>query len=167
MEYFETIKKRCSVRAYKSDEVEKEKLGMVLEAGRLAPTAVNFQPFKILVISTKGKEEELKKIYKQDWFSQPPFIIGVCSIPEKAWVRRDNKNYSDVDASIVMDHMILAATDLGLGTCWVGAFNVDAAREVLNIEESWEPIAFTPLGYAKEDAVPRNKKPIEDIVVYM
>ncbi|WP_461612429.1 nitroreductase family protein [Clostridium sp. Marseille-QA1073] len=166
MEYFEVIKKRHSVRSYKSNEIEQEKLEMILEAARLAPTAVNWQAFKVIVISTKGREEELKKIYKTDWFVEAPLILGVCSIPKKCWSRRDGKSYSDVDAAIVMDHIILAATDLGLGTCWIGAFESQAARDILELNPSWEPIAFTPIGYAKETTFKKVRKPIEDIVVY-
>ncbi|GAA0122887.1 nitroreductase family protein [uncultured Clostridium sp.] len=166
MEYFEVIKKRHSVRSYKSNEIEQEKLDIILEAARLAPTAVNWQAFKVIVISTKGREEELKKIYKTDWFVEAPLILGICSIPEKCWSRRDGKSYSDVDAAIVMDHIILTATDLGLGTCWIGAFDSQAARDILELDPSWEPIAFTPIGYAKETTFKKTRKPIEDIVVY-
>lgn len=81
-------------------------------------------------------------------------------------MRNDGKNYSDVDSGIVMDHIILAATDLGIGTCWIGAFDKNAAKEVLKLNDELEPIAFTPLGYPKNyyPAVPR--KSIEELVVY-
>lgn len=166
MEYFELIKKRHSVRGYKSEEVEKEKLDMILEAARLAPTAVNKQAFKIVVMSTKGHEEELKSIYNKNWFVEAPLVLGVCSNVEEAWTRRDGKSFSDVDASIVMDHIILAATALGLGTCWVGAFDLEAAKKVLGLGSSWEPLVFTPLGYAKDDNFKKVRKSIEDIVIY-
>ncbi|PNT93828.1 nitroreductase family protein [Clostridium thermosuccinogenes] len=166
MEYFELIDKRYSVRGYKNDPVEDEKIKKILEAGRIAPTAANRQGFKILVINTKGREDELRKIYNKDWFVTAPVILGVCSIPEKCWVRYDGKNSSDVDAAIVMTHMILAARDLGLGTCWIGAFNVEAAKEVLGIDDSMEPVAFTPLGYYDEAGVQRKRKPMEELVIY-
>ena len=95
----------------------------MLEAGRLAPTAANRQPFRILVIRTAGRKEELARMYHRPWFSQAPLVLGVCSVPAEAWVRRDGKNYADVDAAIVMDHLVLAAASEGLGTCWVGAFD--------------------------------------------
>lgn len=166
MEYFELIKKRHSVRGYKNDEVGKEKLDMILEAARLAPTAVNKQAFKIVVMSTNGREEELKSIYNKNWFVEAPLIIGICAKLDETWVRRDGKNFSDVDVSIVMDHIILAATDLGLGTCWVGAFDLEAAKKVLNMGSSWEPVLFTPLGYAKDEKSNKIRKSIEDLVVY-
>lgn len=166
MEYMELIKKRHSIRSYKGDEVEEEKLNKILEAAKLAPTAANKQAFKVLVIRTKGREEELKRIYNRDWFVAAPIIIGICTTPDKAWIRSDGKNYADVDASIVMDHIVLAATDLGLGTCWVGAFDVKAAREVLKLDSTMEPIAFTPVGYAKEHNYNKIRKDIDEIVIY-
>lgn len=166
MEYFEVIEKRFSVRGYTSDPVEPEKLQKILEAALLAPTACNLQAFRILVIQTGDKKEELKKVYRHDWFVEAPYILGVCAIPKECWVRRDQKNYSDVDAAIVMDHIILAATDQGLGTCWIGAFDSEAAKKVFSLEDGLEPIAFTPIGYAKQITVQKNRKSLEELVIY-
>lgn len=167
MEYFELIQKRYSVRSYKKEPVEEEKILKVLEAARLAPTAANRQAFKLVLIRTQGHEEELKKIYCKDWFVEAPIILGIFSIPEKNWVRSDGRNYSDVDAAIVADHIILAATDLGLGTCWIGAFNPQAAREIIALGEGYEPVAFTPLGYPGSSSEPkRARKSLDELVVY-
>jgi len=166
MEFLELVKKRYSVRAYKNDPVEDEKLDKILEAARFAPTAVNYQPFQIMVIKTEGKKEELKRVYQAEWFSEAPIVLCVSTIPEKAWSRRDGKNYADVDASIVMDHIILAATSLGLGTCWIGAFDVQAAKEVLNLPEGVDPLVFTPLGYAADDPREKSRKELSEIVEY-
>jgi len=166
MEFFDLIKKRYSVRAYQSKPVEEEKLQKVLEAANLAPTAANRQPFKIIVIHTKGKEAELKRIYHRDWFSQAPLVIGIGAVKSEAWSRRDGKNYADVDATIAMDHLILAAADLGLGTCWIAAFNPDAAREILGLPDDIEPVAFTPLGYPADEWKPKKRKALEEIVRY-
>ena len=166
MNFNELIKKRYSVRAYKSDCVEEEKLQQVLEAARLAPTAANRQPFQFIVIHTKGKEAELKRIYEPDWFTQPPLIICVCATPAQAWSRIDKKNYSEVDATIAMDHLILAAADLGLGTCWIAAFNPAAARQVLGLPDNVEPIAFTPLGYPADEPREKRRKPLSQLLRY-
>lgn len=166
MEYLELIEKRHSVRSYKGDKVEEEKLQKVLEAARLAPTAANRQAFKVMVIDTTKHEEDLRKIYSRDWFVKAPIVLCVCSIPGKAWVRSDGKNYSDVDAAIIMDHIILAATDLGLGTCWIGAFNADSVKQLLGLDDGLEPIAFTPLGYAEEGEFRKIRKPLDEIVIY-
>lgn len=166
MDFCELSRQRYSVRAYKPDPVEENKLRQVLDAARMAPTAVNRQPFQLIVIRTAGREAELKRIYSRDWFSQPPFVIGICSIAAPAWVRRDGKNYADVDTTIAMDHLIMAATDLGLGTCWVAAFDPAAAREILQLPDGVEPIAFTPLGYAADQPRPKQRKPLEELVRY-
>ncbi len=166
MGIFEVIQARHSVRSYKADQVEQEKLAKILEAARLAPTAHNTQAFKVLVIQTKDREDELKKFFNREWFIEAPLVLGVCAIPEDSWVRSDRKNYSDVDAAIVMDHMILTATDLGLSTCWIGAFDAQAARTVLKLDEAWEPVVFTTLGYANNDTFKKIRKSSEDIIVY-
>lgn len=165
MEFSELIQKRYSVRAYRPDPVPEDALQRVLEAARLAPTAVNRQPFQLIVIHTAGREAELKRIYKQDWFVQPPLVIGICGIPAQGWTRKyDGKNHTDIDAAIAMDHLILAATNEGLGTCWIGAFDPAAAREVLGLPEGVEPIAFTPLGYPADQPGEKKRKPLSELV---
>lgn len=167
MDLFEVIEARYSVRAYKPDPVEEEKLQKILNAARLAPTAANRQPFRIIVIRTEGRQEELSRIYGPRWFTDAPIVLCVCGIEAEAWVRsNDGKHYMDVDAAIVMDHVILAATALGLGTCWIGAFDPDAVREVLRLPDGVEPIVFTPLGYPDTAARPKRRKPVEDILKY-
>ena len=167
MDFSELIRKRYSVRAYKRDPVEDDKLQQVLEAARLAPTAANLQPFQLVVIHTAGREAELRRIYHREWFTQAPLVICMCGVPSQGWVRSsDRKSYSDVDAAIVMDHLILAATNLGLGTCWIAAFNPGAAREVLGLPEGVEPIVFTPLGYPGDQPGPKERKPLSDLVRY-
>ena len=166
MEFRELIQKRYSVRGYKSDAVEEEKLQQVLEAARMAPTADNRQPFQLIVIHTQGREAELGRIYSRSWFVQAPLVICACGIPDQNWVRRDGKNYNDVDVAIAMDHLILAAADVGLGTCWVAAFNPTAAREVLGLPDGVEPIAFTPLGYPADQPQPKVRKALPDLVRY-
>lgn len=166
MEFLELAKKRYSVRAYKNETVEEEKLNTILEAARFAPTAVNYQPFQIIVIKTEGREEELKRIYQAEWFSEAPIVICVCAIPDNAWKRRDGKNYADVDAAIIMDHIILAATSLGLGSCWIGAFDVSAAKEVLNLPDGVEPIVFTPIGYPADETGEKKRKELSELVRY-
>jgi nitroreductase len=166
MEFFDLIESRYSVRAYKSTPVEDEKLNHILEAARLAPTAVNRQPFQILVIHTKGREKDLMRIYGREWFVQPPIVLCVCGVPALAWSRMDGMNYYMVDVSIVMDHVILAAANQGLGSCWIGAFNPDAAREVLGLPDAVEPIAFTPIGYPDDEPKPKKRKELADLIRY-
>jgi len=166
MEFSELISKRYSVRAYRPDKVEEDKLNRILVAARLAPTACNLQPFQILVAHTAGRENEFLRIYPRDWFVQAPLILCVCGLPASAWVRKDGRNYFETDAAIAMDHMILAATEEGLGTCWIAAFDAAAAREVLRIPENVEPLLFTPLGYAAGQPSAKERKPLSVLVRY-
>jgi nitroreductase len=166
LEYLELVKKRYSVRAYKPTQVEGEKLEKVLEAAVLAPTAANRQPFRLIVVRTAGREADLSRIYGRDWFVQAPLVICACAVKGESWVRRDGKNYADVDTTIAFDHLILAAHDLGLGTCWIAAFDPDAAREVLKLSPELEPVAFTPLGYPADQWKPKKRRPVSALVEY-
>ena len=155
MKFLELVKSRYSVRAYKPDSVEDEKLQQVLEAARMAPTGSNRQAFQLVVVHTEGREEEMKRIYPRDWFSQAPVLICAVAAPDYK-----------LNIGIVMDHLILAATELGLGTCWIGAFDRDAAREILSIPKGMEPIIFTPLGYPADEPGAKKRKDLDDLVRY-
>jgi nitroreductase len=165
MNFQELIQKRYSVRAYRPDPVEEDKLARILEAARLAPTAANRQPFRVIVVPTKGREEELRRIYGRDWFTQAPLVLAVCAVPGESWVRKyDGWNAAEVDATIAMTHIVLAAADEGLGTCWIAAFDPRAAREVLGLPPDVVPSAFTPLGYAADSLTPKKRRPSGELV---
>ena len=165
MSFHDLVKQRYSVRAYKSDPVGKDKLTRILEAARLAPTAANRQPFRLIIIQTDSHREELQKIYKSDWFVQAPIVVCACGIQSASWVRKeDGKSYNNVDVAIVMDHLILGATEEGLGTCWVAAFDLAAAVKFLKLPDDYVPIAFTPLGYPDDTPPEKKRKPLEELV---
>jgi nitroreductase len=166
MDFSELVLKRYSVRAYLPDPIEAGKLEQILESARMAPTAANRQAFQLIVIHTAERTAELQRIYGRDWFVQAPLVICACGVPDQNWVRRDGKNYNDVDVAIVMDHLTLAAADLGLGTCWIGAFDPAAAREVLGLPNGVEPIAFTPLGRPADQPRPKVRKELSELVRY-
>ena len=166
MDFNELINKRYSVRAYKPNQVEDEKLFTVLNAARLAPTASNRQPFRIIVIHTMDKEQELLTIFPSGWFVQAPLVICLCGIPASAWVRKDSKIYLDVDIAIVMDYIVLAATEIGLGTCFIAAFDETNARKVLSLPDDVEPILFTPLGYPDDLPGIKERKKLDELVCY-
>jgi len=167
MDYFDLIKRRYSVRAYKSDPVNEAQLAKVLEAARLAPTAANRQPFQLVVAHVKGREEELARIYHRKWFIQAPLVICACGVPAQGWVRgADGFNCTVMDVAIAMDHLILAAADLGLGTCWIAAFDVVAACAAFGLPRGVEPIALTPLGYPADQPGPKERKPLAELVRY-
>ncbi len=166
MDFQELIRHRYSVRSYKPDAVEDDKLQQVLEAARLAPTAANRQPFRVIVVHTEGRQEELRRIYDKTWFVEAPIVMCVCGVSDETWVRAGGRSYLDVDVAIAMDHIILAAADLGLGTCWIGAFDAGPARELLGLPDSVEPIVFTPLGYPNDQLRPKTRRPLEELVAY-
>ncbi len=165
MNFQALIRTRYSVRAYKPDAVEEDKLARILEAARIAPTAANRQAFRIIVLPTKGREAELHRIYGRDWFVQAPLVLAVCAVPSEAWVRKaDGWNAAEVDATIAMAHIVLAAAEEGLGTCWIAAFDPTAARDVLGLPPDVIPAAFTPLGYPADTAAPKKRRPLTELV---
>ncbi|MCI6993576.1 nitroreductase family protein [uncultured Methanobrevibacter sp.] len=167
MEFIDVINERYSVRGYLDKEVEQEKLEYVLKAATIAPTGVNKQPFKVYVIDAKKYKEELSKIYKASWFVEAPYVLAVVALRNEAWVRPwDSKNIADIDATIVMDHMILAATDVGLGTCYIGAFKKNYAHQFLELDETEEAVLFTPLGYPNAEPRETPRKELDEFVVY-
>ena len=168
MDFDEVINKRYSVRGYLDKEVEKEKLDYVLKAATIAPTGVNAQPFKVYVIDTKKYKDELSKIYGAKWFVEAPIVLCVVAIKNEAWTRPwDQKNIADIDATIVMDHIILAAQDVGLGTCYIGAFKKYEAHKFLNLKENEEAVLFTPLGYGNAEPRDTPRKELDEFVVYI
>ncbi len=164
MEFYEVISKRRSIRAYKKDPVEDSKLSRILNAARLAPTAANRQPYSLIVVKDEDTKIRLKDAYSQEWFFTAPVIVCACALPDDAWKRNDGKGYVDVDVAIAMDHLILAASAEGLGTCWIAAFKPEVVREVLNIPDNMEPLVLTPLGYPETIPEPTFRKPLEEMV---
>jgi nitroreductase len=164
MEFYDVIRNRYSCRAYTSEPVDEAALGRILEAARLAPTAANRQPFRVLVIPTAPRREALARIYHRAWFRDAPLLICVTGASGEAWVRRDGRSYMDVDVAIVMDHIVLAAANEGLGTCWVANFDPAVVRELLALPAGEEPIIFTPLGNPADQASAKERKPLSELV---
>lgn len=164
MEFSQLIVARYSVRAYRPDPVPDAALQQVLEAARLAPTAANRQPFRLIVVPTAGHEQELQRIYPRRWFTQAPLIICLCAVPGEAWVREDGRSYCDVDGAIAFDHLTLAAASLGLGTCWIAHFDVHAARELLQVPAEMEPLLLTPLGYPADAPKDKRRRPLSELI---
>jgi len=167
MVVFEIIRKRRSIRLYEEKPVEQEKLNRVLEAGRLAPSADNCQPWRFIVAINDEVKEKLRASYDEEWFVSAPVIIIGCAVPKEAWVRMDGQEYWMVDVAIAMQNMILVATELGLGTCWIANFDEEAARKALKLPQSVRIVTMTPLGYPAEEKRPvRNRKSLSEIVHY-
>ncbi len=166
MSFFELAQKRYSVRKYESKPVEEDKLVKILEAARVAPTAVNFQPQRLIVVR---QPDRLAKVQKAANIYGAPLAIIVCADYNAAWKRpHDNKNSADIDASIVTDHMMLQATELGLGTVWVGHFKPDVIKTEFNLPDQVEPVNILVIGYAAGDSVPTDRhtdrKPLTETV---
>ncbi len=165
MDFCELVKARYSCRAYKPDPVDGELVRRCLEAARLAPTASNAQAFRLHVMPTAGRTDDLLRLYHRAWFGQAPLVIGIVGLTSSNWVRHDGRNYYGVDCAIVMDHLILQAADLGLGTCWVAAFDAAVARQLLRLAPDEEPVAFTPLGWPGDAPRPKQRKSLDELVV--
>lgn len=169
MSFLDLAKRRYTARKFEIAAVEDEKLKQILEAGRVAPTAANAQPQRIIVVR---KEEGLKKIKKVANIYDAPLALIVCSDHKNVWKRPiDGKTMVDVDSSIVTDHMMLQAADLGLGSVWIGYFDPKEVRKEFNIPEHIEPISILAIGYsAMEPLSPERhkstRKPIEETVFY-
>jgi nitroreductase len=167
MDVFEVIRTRRSIRRYLDKPVEKDKLLKVLEAARLSPSAVNLQPWSFIVVTKKKQKEKLKQAYNHDWFIAAPVIIVACALLEQAWKRLDGEEYWKVDVTIAMQDLILAACEQGLGTCWIGAFREEEAKQALDIPSNVRVVAMTPLGYPDEEKRPvTDRKPLDEIIRY-
>ncbi|RLI12644.1 nitroreductase [Candidatus Bathyarchaeota archaeon] len=167
MNVFDAIRTRRSIRKYLNKPVEREKLSKILEAARLSPSAANCQPWRFIVVTDQKIKEELRAAYDEDWFVSAPVIIVGCALPSEAWVRSDGEEYWKVDLAIAMQNLILEAWDLGLGTCWIGAFREDEVKRILGIPDEARVVALAPLGYPAEEKDPVTKrKPLEEIVSY-
>lgn len=148
MEFLSIAKARYSVRNYIDRKVEKDKLDKILEAAHVAPTAANLQPVHLLVIQEK---EGLDKIRKAANIYNAPLAILVCSDHTKAWERPfDGKQMVDIDAAILTDHMMLEASELGLGSVWVCYFNPDVIKQEFSLPDNLEPINILVIGYSNE-----------------
>jgi nitroreductase len=165
MDFLELVKKRRSVRNYLDRPVDDKLLEKVLEAGRLAPSACNNQPWVFIVIKDKASRQKLENVYKREWFLRAPVIIAVCSDRSVSWKSADGRDSAAVDAAIALDHMTLAAAEADLGTCWVCAFNAEQARKALMLPEKIDPVAFTPLGFpGPEEPKQKTRKRLNDIM---
>jgi len=165
MDFSRLVQTRNSIRGYLDRPVEDGKLELILEAARLAPTAANRQPFRVAVVIEPAIRAAFADAYPREWFYEAPVILVVCGVPSEAWVRADGFDSLVTDAAIVMDHMILQATDLGLGTCWIANFDPNAVRRILELPEDLVPLFVTPLGYAAADPRPKTRRTRDELIL--
>ena len=153
MDFLSLAHERYSCRRFDSTPVEQEKIDKIIEAAIAAPTAVNYQPYKIWIIQ---KPEDIEKIAQTTPYTfHAPMFFAVGGNPNEAWVRKyDGKNFVDVDASIVASHMMLEIQSLGLGTTWVGSFDEARLKELFPTMDGYHIIALFPTGYPAGNAHP-------------
>ena len=172
MDFMDVITERKSVRGYADKPVEEDKLSKVLDAARLAPSWANKQCCRYIVVKEKTKIQELAGRFS--WLKQAPVIIVACADPKDSG-DRNGMNYYLVDVGISMQQLVLAATALELGTCWIGAFDEASVKNVLGVPENIKVVAMTPLGYpAKKEGIGSKliktaigagkRKPLEEII---
>ena len=157
MSFMELSKARYSVRAFQNTPIEEEKLHLILEAGRIAPTACNNQPQKIYVAKSEEAKAKLASVCRFTFGA--PVILVVCYDRTRDWKNKLMPGYEsgETDAAIVCTHMMLQAAELGIGSCWVGYFNAQEVAEALGLPEHVTVSALLPIGYAAEDALPAPK----------
>lgn len=168
MTFLELSDQRYSVRSFTSEPVTDEQLNYILECARLAPSAVNFQPWHFYVVSQQDNREKLCQCYNRDWFRTAPLYIVCCIRHDEAWVRKsDEKEHGNIDIAIATEHICLAAAEQGLGTCWVCNFDAQLCHTLLNLPDNEEPAVLIPLGHIDTTTAPfkaKLRKPMEEIV---
>jgi len=131
----------------------------------MAPSAVNYQPWYFIVIVEKEDLTVFHEVYHRAWFKEAPVCIVACADHTQSWKRKsDGKDFADVDVAIAIDHLILKATELGLGTCWVCNFDVDLVRQKLELPDHIEPIAIVPIGYTTSHAPVKSRKDLSTMI---
>ena len=160
------IKKRSSVRSFRNEYIPEALINRVLEAGRLAPSACNNQPWVFIVVSDTEVLKRLHEAYSRDWFVKAKQVIVACGNHQQSWKRAsDGKDHCDIDVAIAVDHMTLIATELGLGTCWVCNFNPEVVKEALQLPDHIEPLVLLQIGFpVNSDVAVKKRKSFDEIV---
>ena len=166
MDVFQAIQTRRSIRSYQAKPIEPEKLERVLDAGRLAPSARNMQDWMFVVVQDRLMIRKLAEACNsQSFVAQAPAFIAACSTnPGQSMACGQTR--STVDLSIATAYMILEAWEMGLGTCWLGSFNPEKIKQLLDIPADFEVVAVTPLGYPDGQPAARPRKALQDVVCY-
>jgi nitroreductase len=168
--FLKIAESRYSSRKYKQVPVEREKLQLLLEAARIAPSAANRQPYIFYVITDKTLRSEICSTYHREWLKDAPVIIVGCINKTEAWTRSDGKNHGDIDLAIAVDHITLQAAELGLATCWICNFDVSKCSRILALPEYIEPAVILPVAYPDDEDKKlshlNNRKEMDSIVVW-
>lgn len=165
MKFLDLVQSRYSCRSYQPAPVETDKLRYIMECVRMAPSAVNRQPWRFHIVSDDAARAALRACYDREWFASAPMYIVATLCHDHEWVRADGKRHGDIDVAIAVEHLCLAATEVGLATCWVCNFDAMACAQTLKLEPVEEPIVIIPLGYAADAPRPKSRKDMSDIIV--
>lgn len=167
MDVFEAIKERYSVRSYKDKPISEKDLIKILEAARLAPSAKNYQEWRFVVVKDKNTRLKLCEAAKgQRFVAEAAVVIACCAQTDNHTMTCGQLCYP-IDLAIAIDHMVLEATELGIGSCWVGAFYEDKVKQILNIPKEIRVVELIPLGYANDKKpVIKSRLALEEIVKY-
>ncbi|MEM4260379.1 MAG: nitroreductase family protein [Candidatus Woesearchaeota archaeon] len=170
MDVFEAIQKRRSIRSYIEKPVEFEKIATIIEAGHLAPSAGNIQEWKFIIVTEKEKIKQVANYcLEQYWIASAPVLIVICCDPEKQEVNyglRGVRLYSIQDSACAAENMLLAATGLGLGSCWVGAFDEERIKEIFNIPKNIRVQSIITIGYSNEVPTRQERQSLESITYF-
>jgi nitroreductase len=171
MDFTRVICERESIRSYDPTRpLEKQVLERILDAGRIAPSAANKQPWRFLLVSSRDMLSQVRRSYVKPWFHDAPHILIVAGRTGEAWSRQDAWNSIETDLTIAMDHMILAAENEGVGTCWIAAYDPAVLRGALGLGPDDRVYAMTPLGYPKPGFTKKGqkqRKTLQEVVRYM
>lgn len=172
MELNDIISNRKSIRKFNNQPIDKKIVDEILESARLAPSAVNYQPWKFFICTSDKAKNAIRESYNREWFAAAQMYIVACGDHAQSWKRlSDGKDHCDIDIAIAVEHMVLKITDLGLGTCWVCNFDAAKVKEALHLPDSVEPLVLLPLGYPAEnyeaDARNKKRKALEEIAKWV
>ena len=164
MNFKELCDKRQSCRQYKSEPIAEDKLRYIQECVRLAPSAVNRQPWRFVLVTDEARLEQVKACYQRDWIRPVPTIVVCCVSRTEAWTRPcDQHNHADIDIAIATEHLCLAASEQGLGNCWVCNFDVERLCQSGIVPQGYEPAVLVTLGYAADEPRPKVRKPLAEV----
>ncbi len=165
MTVLEVIRKRYSCRAYQQKSIEPEKLDSILEAARLAPSARNMQDWRFVVVTeSETKRQVAETTNRPDVFAKAGAIIAACSNSD--YVMQCGQAIGPIDVSIALEHICLQATELGLGTCWIGSFDPEKVRQILSIPADIEVIELMAVGYPADTKPEPKREPMDKIVSF-
>jgi nitroreductase len=171
MDFTKVISGRESIRSYDPTKpIDKAVLERILDAGRIAPSAANKQPWRFLLISSREMLTQVRRSYQKPWFQDAPHVLIVAGRTGEAWARQDGWNSIETDLTIAMDHMVLAAENEGVATCWVANFEMAVLRSSLGLSSEDRVYAITPLGYPRPGFAKkgqRQRKALSDVVKYL